>query len=71
MAYKKDTRSIASFAGGLLLLAALVAAPAEAQQSQPDAKFTDINLIGLMVNNNGFLGTNLPNGQSPPSFEYP
>lgn len=53
------------------MLAALAPRIAHAQQSQPDAKFTDINLLGLMVNNNGFLGTNLPNGQSPPSFEYP
>ena len=51
-----------------------ILAPAYADepwQSIPDEKYTDVNQVGLMINNNGFLGTNLPNELSPPSFEYP
>ncbi len=39
--------------------------------SQADREFPNVNQIGLMINNNGLLGTNLPTNQSPPSFEYP
>ena len=39
--------------------------------STPDRKFTSVNQVGIMINNNGYMGTNLPNAQSPPSFEYP
>ncbi|MBN1825755.1 MAG: hypothetical protein JW958_05765 [Candidatus Eisenbacteria bacterium] len=58
----------------ILVAALLAAAPLSAQdeyRSIPDQKFTSVNQIGLMINNNGFLGTNLPSELSPPSFEYP
>lgn len=74
MRARKNARWIllVSIAGAALLPWAL----ASGQYSTPDARFTDVNEIGLMINNNGFLGTNLPSaGGQPatmdPSFEYP
>jgi hypothetical protein len=57
-------------------LACALPAAADDFISAPDAKYTDVNQVGLMINNNGFLGTNLPSaGGEPssddPSFEYP
>lgn len=43
-----------------------------ADEGISDRKFTNVNQVGLMINNNGFLGTNLPSREDPnPSFEYP
>ncbi len=55
----------------VLILAAAASSAGDDFISAPDAKFTSVNQIGLTVNNNGFLGTNLPNAESDPSFEYP
>ncbi len=72
---RADSKTALRFALALLLAAAL-APVAEAQYSVPAARFTNVNKIGLMINNNGFLGTNLPGaGGEPasmdPSFEFP
>ncbi|MFH1278841.1 MAG: hypothetical protein ABIK65_10735 [Candidatus Eisenbacteria bacterium] len=60
----------------LLGLFAATSASAQGYVPVPDAEYTNVNLVGLMINNNGFLGTNLPgaNGEPAnfdPSFEYP
>ncbi len=65
-----NKRVLVSVLFALLALAAAASAQDDFR-SIPDAKFTDVNRIGIMINNNGFLGTNLSNAQSPPSFEYP
>ena len=55
----------------LLGITAVVPFAQENYVSVSDRQYTNVNKIGLMINNNGFLGTNLPNEFSPPSFEFP
>ncbi|MFH1680925.1 MAG: hypothetical protein ABIH26_09815 [Candidatus Eisenbacteria bacterium] len=73
---RADGKTAIPLALAAALAVALAPAAAKGQYSAPDARFTNVNEIGLMINNNGFLGTNLPSASGEPatmdpSFEYP